>query len=130
MSTIVIPYYTEAQLIFPDTVSDGDEFRLVMPYDGEIIAYEGSIAVLGTGAGKAIGFALTNLTHPIQYFVVLPQILVDSASRVLEGGAMIPSPTFRQGDVLRGFVVAPDVPSGPEDMVIRILCKFYRRTII
>lgn len=122
MSTIIIPYLSEIALLFPNTLQVNDEFKRVMPYDGEILGYGGSLAVLGTGAGTSTDLQLVNDDTGVTYFDVQPTFEVDSATRVLEGGALIESPTFRQGETLRGYVTA--ISTAPKDGTLTLLCKF------
>ena len=124
MSTIVIPYYAIISFKFPDTVTVNEEFPFgPMPYEGEIVGWSGGIANLGTGAGTSTDFQLINesRTPDLNYFSIVPTFEVDSATKVLEGGQLIDSPTFSAGETLKGKITA--VSTSPEDAVVSIVIK-------
>lgn len=128
MSTIVIPYYSERSFHFPDTLQVNDEFKMEMPYEGEVVGYSGSVANLGSGAGTSIDFQIENDDTGDLLFDIQPTIEVDSASKVLEGGQLADSPTFLAGQTLRGYITA--ISTTPEDAVLRVLCKFYKTVTV
>lgn len=128
MSTIVIPYLSELAFHFPDTLVVNDEFKVEAPYDGEILNYSGSLAVLGSGAGTSTDLQVENDDTGDLMFSTQPTFEVDSASKVLEGGELADSPTFLQGQTLRAYVTA--VSTTPEDGIFRLLCRFYKRVTV
>ena len=121
MSTILLPYMTEPAFHFPDTLQVNDEFKWVASYDGEIVGYAGTLAVLGTGAGTSVDVQLVNDDTGVTYFSTQPTFEVNSATKVLEGGELIDSPTFRQGETLRAYITA--ISTAPKDGIFRIICK-------
>lgn len=128
MSTIIIPYEADISFHFPDGVAVNDEFKRVMPYDGEVLNYGGSLAVLGTGGGTSVDVQVENDDTGDLIFTVQPTFEVDSASKVVEGGQLASSPTFRAGQTLRAYITA--VSTTPEDGVFTLHCKLYKRVTV
>lgn len=107
------------------TVAD-NKWRVQVPYGGEILKYGGWIQTLGTGAGTSTEVQVRNVstTPDKDYFTVAPTFEVDSATKLLEGGTLIASPTFRANDLLALDIDA--ISTGPADMDIWLLCQFFR----
>lgn len=96
-----------------------------MPYDGEILGYYGSVAALGAGAGTKTSVQVRNATRSLDYFATLPSWNVDSATKVLQDGSLIDSPTFLAGDFLEAEIME-DATTPARDAILILHCKFFR----
>lgn len=130
MSTIVIPYISDINFFIPDVVASLQQMEYTAPYDGEIVAFTGSIAVLGTGAGRVINVFAFNETRNYQYFENNPQFQVDSGEVVTQGGRLKANAMFSEGDILRVYITSASLPTGASDIVFRLTCKFFKRVAV
>lgn len=119
----------------PISVGD-DQFRLRMPYDGEMLGnaatpkLTGWINDAGTGAGTYTQIQVRNVTQGRDYFTTRPQFNVDdkdaNGHALLASGAVLStSPTFRASDILALDIDA--VPGGANSnrLVLHITCGFW-----
>jgi len=100
------------------TAADG-KAKWKAPFAGEIVAVEGYITSLGSGAGTSTDVQVSN--GAVDYLTTLGTFEVDSATKLLEGQVIKPNPTFAAGDVVEIDVDA--VSTGPADAIIRVWVK-------
>lgn len=119
----------------PITVADS-KFRVVVPYDGEILGSRngpriaGHIQNAGSGAGTYTEIQVRNVNSGRNYFDTTPKFQVDDADgagrAVLTGGTLRNQPTFRQNEVLALDV--DGIPGGADSAqaIVFITCGFWR----
>ncbi len=104
MGAVKIPFITLVYLHISGTLAStgDDKDRWEPEFDGEILAYGGSLETLGTGAGDYLELQLRNssLTPSKDYFTNKPTIEVNSATGLVEGGELCDAPQFWAGNVI------------------------------
>lgn len=106
--------------VIPGTIAAGDgKAKWEAPFAGEIVAVEGFITTLGTGAGTSVDIQVSN--DSTDYLTTLGTFEVDSATNLLEGQVLKPNPTFEVSDVLEIDVDA--ISTSPADALIRLWVK-------
>jgi len=128
-SLIEIAYHDTLEFTKEGVVAVGDnQFKVKAPFDGEILEHDGWLDILGGGAGTSTDVQIRNENTSVDYFATLPTFEVDSATKRLEGGVLINSPTFKKDEWL---VLDVDVVStNPADMTIRLMCILVRRVSV
>jgi len=124
---VQVAYYDTLEFVKTGSFGAGNNlFQVKAPFRGEVLEYTGFLGTLGIGAGESTDIQVRNVDKNKNYFATRPTFEVDAATRRLEGGELIASPTFEQGEWLR--LDAPVVPSGgnPSDLTVRLLCQFIR----
>ena len=120
--SIVKHYYVTLlyfHIIGTVTVADNKWKIPDLPDDGEILGYGGFINTLGSGAGTSTDIQIRNEETSRDYFDTKPTFEVDSATKKLEGGDLIDSPTFKAGQTLVLDVDA--VSTNPADVDVWLL---------
>jgi hypothetical protein len=134
LGVVKIPYITTIYFHVTGTHSAiGDnKDRWEAPYDGEILAYGGSIETLGSGAGDYVEIQLRNSTliPNLDYFDTKPSFDVDSATSLLEGGELRDAPQFWAGNVLMLDLDHVLTATDSADIHFWVLVQMYREVTV
>ena len=97
------------------TVADGKS-KWKAPFAGKIIAVDGWIKTLGSGATTSTDFQISCGTK--DYLATVGAFEVDSATSLLESQVLVPNTSFAAGDIIE--LDCDAVSTSPADAFIRL----------
>lgn len=106
--------------VIPGTITAADgKAKWKAPFAGEVVAVEGYITTLGTGATTSTDIQVS--IGAVDLLTTVGAFEVDSATNLLESQVLRPNPTFDADDVIEIDVDA--ISTAPADALIRVWVK-------
>jgi adenylosuccinate synthase len=105
-------------LVPAPTVADG-KAKCVIPFAGEIVAVDGYITTLGSGAGTSTDFQIS--CGAVDYLATKGAFEVNSATNLLESQVLAVNPTFAAGATLE--IDCDAISTSPANALLRVWVK-------